>query len=120
MMMKRTLYLALPLLAVTATPALAAEASSQDPAATAVTPAAAQRATDREAMTEQVRQKLARLREALEARKGDAKAGSAAAQHEAQGLCSDCPEEDAKTHHHSVSEERKGDCIECVERAVYA
>lgn len=118
--MKCTLYLVLPLLAVTATPALAANPSSQEPAATAATPAAAQRATDREAMTEQVRQKLARLREALEARKGDAKAGSAAAQHEAQGLCSDCPDEDAKTYHHSVSEERKADCIECVEHATYA
>ncbi|KHS42315.1 MULTISPECIES: hypothetical protein [Novosphingobium] len=118
--MKRYFYLVLPLLAATATPALAANARPQDPAATAVTPAAAQRATDREAMTEQVRQKLARLREALEARKGDAKAGSAAAQHEAQGLCSDCPDEDAKTYHHSVSEERKADCIECVEHATYA
>lgn len=118
--MKRYLYLVLPLLAVTATPALASVPSSQDPAATAVTPAAAQRATDREAMTEQVRQKLARLRDALEARKGDAKAGSAAAQQEAQGLCSDCPNEDAKSHHHSVSEERKADCPECIERATYA
>lgn len=118
--MKRYLYLALPLLAVTATPALAADASPQAAAVTAMSAAVAQRATDREAMTEQVRQKLARLRDALEARKGDAKAGSAAAQHEAQGLCSDCPDEDAKTYHHSVSEERKADCIECVEHATYA
>jgi len=120
MMMKRTLYLALPLFAVTASPALAADPSSQEPAATAVTPAAAQRATDRETMTEQVRQKLARLREALEARKEDTKSGSAAAQHEVQGLCSDCPERDAEAHHHSVSDERKADCPECVERATYA
>lgn len=118
--MKRTLYLVLPLLGAMATPALAANASSQDPAATAVTPAAAQRATDREAMTEQVRQKFARLREALEARKGDAKAGSAATQHEAQGLCSDCPDEDTHAHHHSVCEERTAPCIECVEHATYA
>ena len=118
--MKRTLYLALPLFAVTATPAFAADPGSQEPAATAVTPAAAQRATDREAMTEQVRQKLARLRDALEARKGDAKAGSSRAQHEAQGLCADCPDEGAKAHHHSVSEERKADCIECVEHSTYA
>lgn len=118
--MKRYFYLVLPLIAATATPALAADASPQAAAATAMSRAVAQRATDREAMTEQVRQKLARLREALEARKGDAKAGSAAAQHEAQGLCSDCPDEDATAHHHSVSEERKGDCIECIERATYA
>ena len=71
-------------------------------------------------MTEQVRQKLARLREALEARKEDTKSGSAAAQHEVQGLCSDCPEKDAEAHHHSVSDERKADCPECVERATYA
>ncbi|MDF8335627.1 hypothetical protein [Novosphingobium cyanobacteriorum] len=118
--MKRYLYLVLPLLGAMATPALAANASPLSLATTAVTPAAAQRASDREAMTEQVRQKLARLREALEARKGDAKAGSAAAQHEAQGPCSDCPDEDGKAHHHSVSEERKADCIECVEHATYA
>lgn len=118
--MKRYLFLALPLLAATATPALAANASPKSLAATAVTPAAAQRATDREAMTEQVRQKLARLREALGARKEDTKSGSAAAQHEVQGLCSDCPEKDAEAHHHSVSDERKADCPKCVERATYA
>ncbi len=118
--MKRTLYLVLPLLGAMATPALAANASPQSLAATVVTPAAAQRATDREAMTEQVRQKLARLREALEARKDDTKAGSAAAQHEVQGLCSDCPEKNAEAHNHSVSDERKADCPECVERAIYA
>ena len=118
--MRHYLYLVLPLLAATASPAFAAEANPRDSAAASVPAAVAQRASDREAMTEQVRQKLARLREALEARKGDAKAGSPAAQHEAQGLCSACPDEDAKTHHHSVSEERKADCPECVERAVYA
>jgi hypothetical protein len=120
MKVRHNLYLALPLLAATASPALAAEANPRDPAAPPVPAAAAQRASDSQAMTEQVRQKLARLREALEARKGDAKAASPRTQHEAQGLCSDCPEEDAKAHHHSVSEERKGDCIECVEHAVYA
>ncbi|PKB13728.1 hypothetical protein B0I00_3170 [Novosphingobium kunmingense] len=118
--MKRYLYLALPLLAVTATPALAADASPQAAAVTAMSAAVAQRATDREAMTEQVRQKLARLRDALEARKGDAKDSSPRAQHEAQGLCSDCPDEDTHAHHHSVSEGSKVDCIECVDRAVYA
>jgi Skp family chaperone for outer membrane proteins len=118
--MKRYLYLALPLLAAMATPALAANANPQGPAAPDVTPAAAQRATDREAMTEQVRQKLARLREALEGRKEDTKSGSAAAQHDVQGLCSDCPEKDTEAHHHSVSDERKADCPECVERAIYA
>lgn len=118
--MRHYLYLALPLLAATASPALAAEANPRDPAAPPVPAAAAQRATDSQAMTEQVRQKLARLREALEARKGDAKAGSPRSQHEVQGLCSECPEKDAEAHHHSVSEERKGDCIECVEHAVYA
>jgi hypothetical protein len=118
--MKRTLYLALPLLAVTATPALAADASPPAAAVTTESPGAAQQATDKEAMTEQVRQKLARLRDALEARKADAKTGSPRAQHEVQGLCSDCPDEDTHAHHHSVSEERKADCIECVEHAVYA
>lgn len=118
--MRHYLYLVLPLLAATASPALAAEANPRDPAAASVPQAAAQRASDSQAMTEQVRQKIARLREALEARKGDAKAGSPRAQHEVEGLCSDCPDKDAGDHHHSVSEERKVDCIECVERAVYA
>lgn len=118
--MRHYLYLVLPLLAATASPALAAEANFRDRAAESVPQAAAQRATDSQAMTDQVRQKLARLREALEARKGDAKAGSPRAQHGAQGLCSDCPDEDASAHHHSVSEERKAPCIECVEHAVYA
>ena len=118
--MKRYLYLALPLLAVTASPALAAHASSQDLAVTAVTPPAGQRATDTQAMTEQVRQKLARMREALDARKGDGKDGSPRAQHEAQGLCSDCPDEDAKAHHHSVSEESKADPMEFGKREIYA
>jgi len=118
--MRHYLYLVLPLLAATASPAFAAEANPRDSAAASVPAAVAQRASDREAMTEQVRQKLARLREALEARKGDAKAASPRTQHEAQGLCSDCPDEDASAHHHSVSEERKSDCVECVERAVYA
>jgi hypothetical protein len=114
------LYLVLPLLAATASPALAAEANPRDSAAASVPAAAAQRASNREAMTEQVRQKLARLREALEARKGDAKAGSPRIQHDVQGLCSECPEKDAEAHHHSVSEERDAPCIECVEHAVYA
>lgn len=117
--MRHYLYLVLPLLAATASPALAAEANPRDPAAASVPQAAAQRATDSQAMTEQVRQKLARLRDALEARKGDAKAASPRTQHGAEGLCSDCPDEDASAHHHSVSEERKVPCIECVEHAVY-
>jgi hypothetical protein len=30
------------------------------------------------------------------------------------------PSKDAEAHHHSVSEERKADCPECIDRAVYA
>jgi hypothetical protein len=38
----------------------------------------------------------------------------------ANGLCSDCPDKDAEAHHHSVSDERKADCPECIDRAIYA
>ncbi len=114
--MKRYLCLIAAMLAAAATPALAAEASPSAP----TTPAAAQRIADHQAMSEQVRQGLSQLREALEARKREAKQAAAAAHHEAEGLCSDCPEKDAEAHHHSVSEERKVDCIECVDRPVYA
>ena len=101
------------MLAAAATPALASEASpSASPA-----PAAAQRSSDHQAMGEQVRQGLARLREELEGRKRDAKQ---AAQHETNGLCTDCPDKDAEAHHHSVSDERKADCPECIDRANYA
>jgi membrane protease subunit (stomatin/prohibitin family) len=69
-------------------------------------------------MGEQVRQGLARLREELEATQAGCQASRA--QHETNGLCSDCPEKDAEAHHHSVSEERKADCPECIDRANYA
>ena len=114
--MKRCFCLIAAMLAATATPALASEASPSAPPA----PAAAQRTADHQAMSEQVRQGLVRLREELEARKRDAKQGAPAAQQEANGLCSDCPEKDAEAHHHSVSEERKADCIECISQAIYA
>jgi len=114
--MKRCFCLIAVMLAAAATPALASEASpSASPA-----PAAAQRSSDHQAMGEQVRQGLARLREELEARKRDAKQAAPAAQNEANGLCSDCPDKDSEVHHHSVSEERKADCPECIEPAVYA
>lgn len=114
--MKRYLCLIGAMLAAAATPALASEASPSAP----TTPAAAQRTADHQAMSEQARQGLAQLRETLEARKREAKQGATAAQHETEGLCSDCPQKDAEAHHHSVSEERKADCPECIERAVYA
>lgn len=114
--MKRYLCLIAAMLAAAAAPALASEASPSAPPA----PAAAQRTADHQAMSEQVRQGLAQLREALEARKREAKQGAAAAHNETEGLCSVCPEKDAEAHHHSVSEERKVDCIECVDHPVYA
>ena len=114
--MKRCFCLIAAMLAAAATPALASEASPSTPPALA----AAQRSADHQAMTEQVRQGLARMREELEARKRAAKQGTPAAQNEASGLCSDCPEKDAEAHHHSVSEERKVDCPECTDRAIYA
>lgn len=114
--MKRYLYLMAALLSAAATPALASDASPSLPPS----PAAAQQTADRQAMTEQVRQGLVRLREALEARKREAKQGASAGQHEANGLCSGCPEKDAEVHHHSVSDERKADCPECISQAIYA
>ena len=58
--------------------------------------------------------------EALEVRKQELKDAATRAQQDANGLCSDCPEKAAPTHHHSVSEERKVDCIHCIEQAIYA
>ena len=114
--MKRCFCLIAAMLAAAATPALASEASPSTPPALA----AAQRSADHQAMTEHVRQGLARMREELEARKRAAKQGTPAAQHEANGLCWDCPEKDAEAHHYSVSDERKAECPEFIERAVYA
>ena len=114
--MKRYLCLIGAMLAAAATPALASEASPSAP----TEPAAVQRTADRQAMSEQVWQGLSQLRETLEARKREAKQRAKAAKHEANGLCSDCPEQDAEAHLHSISEERKADCPECIERAVYA
>ena len=113
--MKRIICLLVPLLAVTATPVFASESS---PAASMR--AAVQHQVDAQANAEQTRQTFARLREALEARKQEAKRAVPGAEQEAEGLCSDCPDKEAPANHHSVSEERKADCIECVERAVYA
>jgi septal ring-binding cell division protein DamX len=114
--MKRYFCLIGAMLAAAATPTLASEANPSAP----TTPAAAQRTADHQAMPQQVRQGLAQLRETLEARKREAKQRATAAQHETEGLCSDCPEKDAKAHHHSVSEERKADCPECISQAIYA
>ncbi len=110
--MKRCFCLIAAMVAASATPALASEASPSAPP----TPAGTQRTADHQAMGEQVRQGLARLREELEGRKRDAKQ---AAQHETNGLCTDCPDKDAEAHHHSVSDERKADCPECIDRANY-
>ena len=104
------------MLAAAATPALASEARPSAPTA----PAVAQRTADRQAMSDQVRQGLVQLRETLEARKREAKQRTTAAPNEANGLGSDCPEKDAEAHNHSVSEERKADCPECTDRAIYA
>lgn len=119
--MKRYAYLLAPLLAAAATPALAAEPASRAAAAsTLIQSQLESRAGSEQTSSEQTGATLARLREALEARKQALKDAAAHAQHEANGLCSDCPDKDAANHHHSVSEERKVDCIECVERPVYA
>ena len=72
------------------------------------------------ATPEQTRATFERLREALEARKQALKDASVHSQRDADGLCSDCPEKAAPTHRHSASEERKVDCIHCVEQAIYA
>lgn len=114
--MKQYAYLMAPLLAAAATPALAAEPAP----APASAPAVAQTHLDSRALPEQARTTLARLREALEARKQELKDAATRAQQDANGLCSDCPDKAAPGHHHSVSEERKVDCIECVERPHYA
>lgn len=114
--MKRYAYLLAPLLAAAATPALAAEpAPGASAAATLI-----QSQLESRAGPEQTRATFARLREALEARKQALKDAAARAQHDADGLCSDCPEKAAPTHRHSASEERKVDCIHCVEQAIYA
>lgn len=114
--MKRYAYRLAPLLAAAATPALAAEPASRAPAAATLI----QSQVESRASPEQIRATFARLREALEARKQALKDAAARAHQDADGLCSDCPEEAAPNHHHSASEERKVDCIECVEQAIYA
>lgn len=114
--MKRYAYLLAPLLAAAATPALAAEPAPRAATASMLI----QSQFDSRANPEQTRATLARLREALEARKQALKDAAARAQQDANGLCSDRPDKAAPTHHHSVSEERKVDCIHCVEQAIYA
>ena len=119
--MKRYAYLLAGLLAAAATPALAADPAPRASAAsTLIQSQLDSRASSEQTSPEQTRATLARLREALEARKQELKDAATRFQHEANGLCSDCPEKDATGHHHSVSEERKVDCIECVEQAIYA
>lgn len=112
--MKRYLCLIGAMLAAAATPALAAE-----PAPSSTLPVAQSR-HDSPAVPEQTSAIVARLREALEARKQALKDAAARAHQDADGLCSDCPEKAATTHPHSASEERKADCIHCVEQAIYA
>ena len=119
--MKRYAYLLAPLLAAAATPALAAEPASRAAAAsTLIQSQLESRAGSEQTSSEQTGATLARLREALEARKQALKDAAVRVQQDANGLCSDCPDKADPTHHHSVSEERKIDCIECVEQAVYA
>jgi len=113
--MKRYAYLLAPLLAAAATPALAEPDSRASAAATLI-----QSQVESRASPEQTRVTFARLREALEARKQALKDAAARAHQNADGLCSDCPEKAATTHPHSASEERKIDCIHCVEQALYA
>ena len=114
--MKRYAYLLAPLLAAAATPALAAEPAPRASAASTLI----QRQLESRASSEQTRATLARLREALEVRKQELKDAATRAQQDANGLCSDCPEKAAPTHHHSVSAEHKVDCIHCIEQAIYA
>ncbi|RQW41351.1 hypothetical protein [Novosphingobium sp. LASN5T] len=118
--MKRYAYLLAPMLAAAATPALAAEPAPRAAASTLIQSLLDRRGPSEQTSPEQTRATLARLREALEARKQKLKDAATRFQQEANGLCSDCPEKDATGHHHSVSEERKVDCIECVERPHYA
>lgn len=119
--MARYAYLLAPLLAAAATPALAAEpAPRAAAAATLIHSQLERRASPEQTSPEHTAATLARLREALEARKQALKDAAARAQQDANGLCSDCPDKAAPTHHHSVSEERKVDCIHCVEQAIYA
>ena len=114
--MKRYAYLLAPLLAAASTPALAAEPAPRASAAATLI----QSQLDSRASPDQTRASLARLREALEARKQALKDAATRAQQDANGLCPDGPDKAAPTHHHSVSEERKVDCIHCVEKAIYA
>ncbi|MBS0475768.1 MAG: hypothetical protein JSR28_11605 [Proteobacteria bacterium] len=119
--MNRYAYLLAPLIAAAATPALAAEpAPKASAASTLIQSQLESRASPEQTSPEQTRATLARLREALEARKQELKDAATRFQHDSNGLCPDCPEKDATGHHHSVSEERKVDCIECVERPHYA
>jgi hypothetical protein len=119
--MKRYAYLLVPLLAAAATPALAAEPAPR--AATASMLIQSQferRASPEQTSPEHTGATLARLHEVLEARKQALKDAAVRDQQDANGLCSDCPDKAAPTHHQSASEERKVDCIECVEQAIYA
>lgn len=119
--MKRYAYLLAPLLAAAATPALAAEPAPRASAAsTLIQGQLESRASSEQTSPEQTSVTFARLREALEARKQALKDAAARAHQDADGLCSDCPEKAATTHPHSASEERKADCIHCVEQAIYA
>ncbi|WP_062345029.1 hypothetical protein [Novosphingobium sp. CCH12-A3] len=119
--MKRYAYLLAGLLAAAATPALAAEPASRAAAAsTLIQSQLDSRANSEQTSSDQTRATLARLREALEARKQALKDAATRAQQDANSLCPDCPDKAAPTHHHSVSEERKVDCIHCVEQAIYA
>ncbi|MBC2662301.1 hypothetical protein H7F50_11090 [Novosphingobium flavum] len=119
--MKRYAYVLAGLLAAAATPALAAEPATRAAAAsTLIQSQLESRAGSKQTSPEQTGATLARLREALEARKQTLKDAAASAQPDANGLCSDCPDKAAPGHHHSVSEERKVDCIHCVEQAIYA
>ena len=119
--MKRYAYVLAGLLAAAATPALAAEPASRAAAAsTLIQSQLESRAGSEQTSSDQTRATLARLREALEARKQALKDAAVRDQQGANGLCSDCPDKADPTHHHSVSEERKVDCIHCIEKAIYA
>lgn len=114
--MKRYAYLRAPLFAAAATPALAAESDARAAAAATLI----QSQIESRVSPEQTRVSLARLHEALEACKQALTNASVHSQRDADGLCSDCPEKAAPNYHHSASEERKVDCIHCVEKAIYA
>ena len=114
--MKIWKYLFVPFALGVAAPALAAPAPSA--AANSVTTVQPDAAAG--AVAEQTRRALARLRDALEARKQSAKDANRQGQQAANKFCTGCPDKDEASHHHSASEARAADCIECADHQHFA